>query len=421
MSFDKRNFVGFIDVASGKVRVMIMSKVISGDKSVKYVLEGKGESESVGYKGGKVLDFHAFSTSVNQALEIAERQAGGNISDIIISLSDFKYKSFILEAHKDFSFEKKITRKDIKDCSALLPIQQRIDLDKEKLIHIIPIEFILDGNKSVVDPEGNFAKSLLIRCHIITVDAAMYSELINVFSTLNLNVKKVVANAYASGLSVLVDDDKKVGSLLMDIGKSTMSVSIFIDDKICYNYSFPLGGDAITNSLSKQMNVRFSEAERLKLKYGAKFPAPLDFSDYINIYMIGENGENDPHEILKSDFLTVSNNITKGIMSILKRCLDDKKALPYINRVVITGGGSKLLGLKDIVSEIFNCPVRIARPIKQEELSDNFDDATYSTLIGLFLFDKLKAKNDYTNSVLSDSEHKSLFNKFMKFWMENFG
>ena len=417
MAFDKKNSIGFIDVASGKVRVMIMSI----DKNLKFVLEGKGESESFGYKAGKVLDFSAFSKSINQALEIAEKQAGENISDIVISLSDFKYKSYLLKSKIDFPFERKITKKDIKKCSSLIPLQQHIDLDKEALIHIIPVEFIVDGNKTVDDPEGNFAKSLFIRYHIITVDSSSYSDLINVFNSLNLNVKKVVANAYASALSTLIDDDKQVGSLLIDIGKSSMSVAVFIDDKLCYNYSLPLGGDAITNSLSKQMNVRFSEAERLKIKYGAKFPAPLDFSDYINIYVIGENGENDSNEILKSDFLTVSNNVTKSIFSILKQSLEEKKVLSYVNRVVVTGGGSKLFGLKNIITEIFNCPVRIAKPIKQEELSDNFDDASYSTLVGLFLFYKLKSENDYTNSSLNDGERQNLFNKFMKFWMENFG
>ncbi len=109
MAFDKKNSIGFIDVASGKVRVMIMSI----DKNLKFVLEGKGESESFGYKAGKVLDFSAFSKSINQALEIAEKQAGENISDIVISLSDFKYKSYLLKSKIDFPFERKITKKDI--------------------------------------------------------------------------------------------------------------------------------------------------------------------------------------------------------------------------------------------------------------------------------------------------------------------
>ena len=416
MALDKKNSIGFIDVASENIRVMIMSI----DKNSKFVLEGKGESKSVGYKCGRVLDFDAFSSSINQALENAEKQIGGNVSDVVVSLSDFKYKSYFLKSEINFPFEKKITARDIKKCSGLLSLQQ-INLDKETLIHIIPIEFVIDDGKVVSDPEGNFAKKMLVRYHIITVDTDMYSELIRVFNSLNLNVKKVVASAYASGLSSLVEDDKEIGSLIVDIGKSTMSTAIFIDGKLCYNYSFPFGGDAITSSLSKQINVRISEAERLKIKYGAKVPAPLDFSDYINVNMIGESGENDEHEILKSDFLTVSNAIVKNMISIVKKYLDDRKVLSYINRIVITGGGSKLLGIRDIFLEEFNCPVRLAKPIKQEELSDNFDDAIYSTLIGLFLFYKLKSASDYTKTTLNDNENNNLFNKFVKLWLELLG
>ncbi len=417
MALDKKNLIGFIDVASDKIRVMIMSV----DRSFKFILEGKGESESVGYKGGRVINFDEFSRSINQALEMAEKQVGENISDVVISVSDLKYKSYFLPSKIDFSFERKITEKEIKQCFSFIPLQQNIDLDKEVLIHIIPVEFVIDENKIIDNPVGNFAKNLLIKYHVITGDALIYSELISVFNNLNLNVKKVVANAYASALSVLVDDDKKIGSLILDIGKSSMSAMIFSDNKIVYNASFPLGGDAITNSLSKQINVRISEAERLKLKYGAKAPLALDFSDYINLFMIGENGEDDAKEVLKSDFLTVSNNITKGIFSILKKCLEEKEVLHFVNRIVLTGGGSKLLGLDDIISEIFSCPVRMAKPIKQEELCDNLNDAVYSTLVGLFVYYKTKDVGDYKSVLSNDVEHKTLFNKFMKFWMENFG
>ncbi len=417
MAFDKKSSLGFIDVASGKVRVMIMSI----DKNSKFVLQGKSEVESVGYKGGKILDFDAFSNSINTALEIAEKQVGKNISDVVISLSDFKYKSYFLKSKIDLPFERKITDADIKKCTSNLSLNQTVNFDKETLVHVIPVEYIIDNNRVVDNPEGNFAKSLVIRYHIITVDSGMYSSLIKIFNSLNLNVRKVVASAYASSLSSLIDDDRQVGTLLIDIGKSTMSVAIFIDDKLCYNYSFPLGGDAITNTISKQMNVRFSEAERLKIRYGAKPPMALDFSDYINVYMIGDNGENDEREILKSDYLTVSSNATRSLFLIIKKYFEQEKVLSYINRVVVTGGGSKLSGIKDIISEVFSCPVRCAKPVKQEELSENFDDANYATLVGLFLFYKLKSVTDYTDFSLEGTERKNVFDRFMKFWMENFG
>ena len=196
MAFDKKNLIGFVDVASDKMRVMIMSV----DKNFKFVLEGKGESESVGYKGGRVVNFDNFSKSINQALEMAEKQVGENISDVVISVPDLKYKSYSLSSKTDFPFERKITEKEIKQCFSFIPLQRNIDLDKEVLIHIVPVEFVIDENKIIDNPVGNFAKNLLIKYHIITGDALAYSELISVFNNLNLNVKKVVASSYASAL-----------------------------------------------------------------------------------------------------------------------------------------------------------------------------------------------------------------------------
>ena len=417
MAFDKKNLVAFIDIASGKISVMVCSL----NKDNKPIVLGKGEAISVGFKNGRVVNVSEFTKSVNAALDMAEEKKHLKVSDVVISLSDFNYKSYFLSSSKVLPFERNISVKDIQDCSGLLPILKHIDVDKEKLVHVVPIRFVVDGNV-VENPEKVFGKKLEIFYHIITVDAKMYSDLISSLNSINLNVKRVVVNSYASALATLVDDDKKVGSLVIDIGKSTMSVAVFLENNLLYNMSLNLGGDVITNSLSKRMNVRFDEAERLKKKYGAKFPLPLDFSEYISVFMIGENGENESKDILKSDLLSVLNELSKEIVLFLKKCLDDKNISPYFHRVVLTGGGAKLRGFKEIVEEVFRLPTRIAKPVKFLELGDDFDDPTYSTLVGLFLFYYYKSSGIlYYDTNLDEKEHKNLWEKFKKFLDENFG
>ncbi len=406
MKFDKKNTVGFIDIASGKISVMICSLGKDGQP----VFLGKGEVKSRGFNGGKVVDFSEFSNSVNEALEIAERQAGGNVVDVIISLSDFKYNSYNMSVKKEYSFEKTLSVHDLQECSSLIPIHEKIDLDKEALIHVIPTKFIVDGNR-VENIEGTLAKNLEVEYFLITVEAEMYSNLINALKLLNLNVKHVVSNAYASALSTLVEDEKNLGTLLVDIGKSTMSLAVFEGDILKYNYSISAGGDAITKYISRNMNVKYSEAERLKIKYGMKPLLPFEMSDYITVKCIGENGEDEDQDVLKSFYLDTVRVVVNVEMELLKKHLE-RIHLTSFKKIVLTGSGAKLSGLKEFVSEIFNCSVRIASPVKIDALKDNFDDANYSTLVGMYLFYYEKLSGDafyYLNLDENESEKKNCF------------
>lgn len=414
MSFDKKTSLGFIDVASGKTSIMICS-FANPDKPV---LLGKGEVETKGFVGGRVVNFSEFSNCVNKALEIAELQAGGNISNIVLSLSDFKYRSsYVSSKEIEFPFEETITKKYIEQCAYRIDFQNKIDRDKEAIIHIVPVRYVVDGNKVVLNPEGIFAKKIRADYHIVTVDGQMLSDFEAVLKSLNLTVVKVSTNSYASSQAVLVDDDKNIGSLVIDIGKSSMSVAAFVKGSFFFNCSFLLGGDTITNWLSRKLNVRFDEAERLKIKYGVRPPVALDFSQYINAFVIGENGENEAQEILKSTYLLCANEVARQIVQLVYKKLSGN-VLPYINRIILTGGGSKLTGLKEIFEDVFDCSVRVGRPVHIDVLGDGFDDVEYSTLVGLYL----SYKNQHiVNDVVEKKENDNLWRKFKSIWDEYFG
>ena len=124
MAFDKKNLVAFIDIASGKISVMVCSL----NKDNKPIVLGKGEAISVGFKNGRVVNVSEFTKSVNAALDMAEEKKHLKVSDVVISLSDFNYKSYFLSSSKVLPFERNISVKDIQDCSGLLPILKHIDV-----------------------------------------------------------------------------------------------------------------------------------------------------------------------------------------------------------------------------------------------------------------------------------------------------
>ena len=143
----------------------------------------------------------------------------------------------------------------------------------------------------------------------------------------------------------------------------------------------------------------------------------MDFSQYINAFVIGENGENEAQEILKSTYLLCANEVARQIVQLVSKKLSGN-VLPYINRIILTGGGSKLIGLKEIFEDVLDCSVRVGRPVHIDVLGDGFDDVEYSTLVGLYLLYK---NQHIVNDVVEKKENDNLWRKFKSIWDEYFG
>lgn len=386
MKLDKKNTVGFIDIGTTKICVVICN--FARDNTPSFL--GYGEVETLGFKNGEIINYNQFTNSINSALEIAESNANINISDIVISLSGLKYKSNFFQSKLDFPFETTITKHHIKDCAEAIQFPENFDKTAEKIIHINPVNFVVNDNNFVDDPEGMFVKNLGATYQIITVNASTVQNLISIFSSLSLNVKRVVANSYASAISTLIPDEKDLGSLVIDIGASSMYLALFFNGKFMFNTSLPLGSNMLNYHLMHNLNITFPEAERLKKQYGVIRPEGMDFSQDIAFSVIDDNGMNNRDSMKKSDLLTLTNGAMTSIVEKIKSKFPSD-VLPHIHKIILTGGGAKTIGISQIFSDIFNCSVRVANPLTINIFSDKLNNPEYATLVGLFL--------DYTNSL----------------------
>ena len=386
MKLDKKNTVGFIDIGTTKISVIICA--FARDNTPSFL--GYSEVETAGFKNGEITNYNQFIASFNSALEIAETNANINISDVVISLSGLKYKSHFFQSKLDFAFETSITKHHIKDCAEAIIFPDTFDKATEKIIHINPVNFIVDNNNFVDNPEGVFAKSLGATYQIITVNSSSIENLVSVFSGLSLNVKKVVANSYASAISTLIPDEKDLGSLVIDIGASSMYLALFFNGKFMFNTSLPLGSNMLNYHLMHNLNITYPEAERLKKQYGVTHPEGIDFSKDIHLSIIDDNGMPDTDSMKKSDLLSLTNSAMVSIVENIKSKFPSD-VLSNIHKVVLTGGGAKTIGISKIFSDIFNCSVRIANPLTINIFGDKFNNPQYATLVGLFV--------DYTDSL----------------------
>ncbi|MGN0929254.1 MAG: cell division protein FtsA [Alphaproteobacteria bacterium] len=415
--YDKKSVVGFLDIGTSKVICMIGA--ISSDGGT--VCLGVGSSVNGGFSNGKITDMVKLSFAIDEAVAIAEKKAKCHISEVVVSLSGFEFKSYFLESKVAFNFEQLISVKDIERCAKKIPVMKNIDVENYSVIHIIPIKYIIDGKKEVANPLNLSATSLKIMYHIIAVDSLMMMEVIEAVKKSHLKVKDVVANSYASGLGCLVDDDKRVGSMIVDIGKSAVSVGIFFENNFIYTFSLPLGGDYITNYICRKTNIKFDEAERIKIKYGAVEPLPIDYSEYVNVAVISDNGEEENVEMVKADILNITYPVVKMLFNVIKKYIEDKNFSHFVNRVIITGGGAKIENIKGICEDVFSLPVRVATPLKINGVDEEFLNSSYSTLFGLFVFNFQKSSSAVRfNSDVKIDKDVGIWGKIRKFINDNF-
>lgn len=415
--FDKKSVIGFLDIGTSKVVCMVGAVSHSG----KPVCLGCGSSVNQGFLNGKITDIAQLSASIEDAVAIAEKKAKCHISEVVVSLSGFEFQSYFLESKVAFNFEQTISVDDIQRCSKKIPIMKNIDVENYSVIHIIPVKYIIDGKKVVANPLGLSATSLKIMYHVIAVDSLMMMEIVEAVRKSNLEIKDVVANSYASGLSCLVDDDRRVGSMVVDIGKSTVSVGIFFEGSFIYTFSVSCGGDYITNCICRKTNIRFDEAERIKVKYGATAPLPIDFSEYVDVSVISDNGEDESVEMVKADILNIIYPIMKGIFNIIKKFMKENDLSKCVNRVIITGGGAQMQNIRNVAEEVFSLPVRVAIPSKIDGVDEEYLNPSNATLLGLFLFNFQKSATALKfNSDVKVENSAGMLGKIRKFINDNF-
>ena len=184
---DRKSVIGFLDIGTSKVVCLIGAITNDGVP----VCLSIGEAINEGFSNGKITDVSKLSFAINQAVAIAENKAKCRIKEVVVSLSGFQFKSHFLNSKIGWNFEKNITFKDIEHCTKRIPIQKHINIDDYSVIHIIPIKYIIDGKKEVVNPLNLSASTLKIIYHIIVVDSLMMNDVIDAVKKTNLKYWEV--------------------------------------------------------------------------------------------------------------------------------------------------------------------------------------------------------------------------------------
>jgi len=384
------NFI-VLDIGSSKISAMAAYIGKQGETKVNaQVLQ-----HSEGFKSGTITNMGMAESSLIAAIYSLEKDCDKSIKEIAVSLSGAGVKSYYV-SHSIKLGNQPIAQSDVKKLTnkALLDFKVR----GMEIIHYFPIEFMVDGNQAVESPIGLYAKELSCQLHIIAADSTMIMNLTKCLAKCHIEVSDIIVSIYAAGLAVLTEDEKALGSIIIDFGANTTSYGIFLDNKIVYVNYVPIGGMDITVDIAKTFSTSLKEAEKLKILYGVADQALLLKDSVIKL----DNSEN---TITASQLAKVIHPKIKEIVETIKKQCDSMSMDHLLARqVVITGGGAALASVRTFVAEIFHKQVRVAKPEAIPGFVENYSTYIHSTTIGMIKSKSLKnQKNSYGINQFEDS------------------
>jgi len=376
------NIVLAIDIGSTKICAIIAK--IEDDNGIKII--GSGQTKSHGLKKGSITNIELASKSIKNALTDAKRVAGTDIKRAIVSISGAYTKSLNSNGIVNIP-HKEIGIKEINRVMHAALYNANIPNEYE-VLHALPYNFKVD-EQDCDDPLGMNAARLEVQTHIITTQKSNLYNLKKAVKAAGIEIDNIILSGYASAIATLSHDEKELGAVIIDMGGNTCNMVIHVGNSIRYNDFLGVGSNHITNDLSMALHTPLNVAENVKMNYGT-----LDTpnNDLIELPMIGD--EKSTHEVSLEVVHNVIYARVEETLMILAQSLEKSRLKEHIGAgVILTGGFSKIDGLRNLATAIFdNMPVRLASPTNIEGLFDDIKGPEYSCTVGLVKY----AVNDYT-------------------------
>lgn len=255
------------------------------------------------------------------------------------------------------------------------------------MIHCLPTNYRLDLGEEIKDPRNIYGENLSVNILLGMVPDIQFKNLSTVIENAHLEIAEKAFSAYASGLACLVDDEKEIGATIVDIGGGTTNMATFKHGYPVAFSSIGVGGNNVTNDIAWGLTTSFTHAERLKTLHGCAFMTSQDKEDLINVYPVGEEDDSLIKQVPKAELISIITPRIEEIFELVNKKLAEHGLRDISShRVVLTGGGAQLSGIRDIANMVLDKQVRIGRPKNVINLPDNLYNPCFSTAIGLLLF-----------------------------------
>ena len=372
-----RDVIVGLDIGTSKVVALVGE--ITADGSIEVI--GMGSQPSRGLKKGVVVNIESTVQSIQRAVEEAELMADCEINAVYAGIAGSHVRS--LNSHGVVAIrDREVTHGDVEHVidaakAVAIPADQRI-------LHVLPQEFIIDGQEGIRDPIGMSGVRLEAKVHIVTGADSAAQNIIKCVQRCGLEVEDVVLEQLASSFAVLTDDEKELGVCLVDVGGGTTDIAVFGSGAIRHTAVIPIAGDQVTNDIAVSMRTPTQYAEDIKIRYACALSQLANPDESIEVPSVGDRPA---RRLARQTLAEVVEPRYEELFNLIREELRRSGFEEMIAAgIVLTGGSARMEGAIELAEEIFHVPVRLGLPGQVKGLADVVRNPIYSTGVGLLLY-----------------------------------
>ena len=414
--------------SSGNGRIVVgldigTSKVVAlvGEITDRGTIEvvGIGTHPSRGMRKGVVVNIESTVQSIQRAVEEAELMAGHQIDSVYVGIAGNHIRS--LNSHGIVAIrEREVTTADME---RVIDAAQAVAIPADqKILHILPQEYVIDTQEGVKEPLGMSGVRLEAKVHLVTCAVNAVQNIEKCIRRCNLGVDDVILEQLASSYSVLTEDEKELGVCVVDIGGGTTDIAIFTEGAIRHTAVIPIAGDQVTNDIAQALRTPYQHAEDIKIKYACALTQLAGADETIKVPSVGDRP---PRDLSRQALAEVVEPRYDELFTLIQAELRRSGFEELMAAgVVLTGGTSKMEGVVELAEEIFHMPVRLGVPQNIEGLADVVRNPIYATSVGLLQYAQQNLQDGPAGGSSSPADkheqQESFVSRLKKWFQSNF-
>lgn len=402
---DERELLVGLDIGTSKCVVVIGQVMPEGGVEV----VGEASAPNRGVNRGDVVNIDATVQSIRRAVENAEQMAGCRAQSVHVGMSGTHLQSRNSTGVAPVR-GREVTQKDVESVidaarAVLIPADQRI-------LHVIPQEYMVDGRDGIHEPVGMFGVRLEARVHMISGSESAQLNIRKCVESCDLTLDRLIVPHLAASEAVLLPEEKTLGVCMVDLGAGTADIAVFRGGAVRHTAVLALGGNLVTNDISVAFRTPHQFAEEIKIAYGCALPEMVAASDVIEVRGVGDGPV---RQLSRHTLAEVIKPRYEEIFRFLRKELQRSETYEMVagGGVVLTGGASAMPGVQELAEAVFEVPVRIGLPQNIRGLNDLARDPGYATAVGLLLHGHRAAPR----SIAGQERHPSYWVRRIKEWV----
>jgi cell division protein FtsA len=372
----KSNVFAAIDIGTTKVCTTVGE--VMPERALRVM--GVGIAAASGLNRGMVENIRDASDSIRTSVDQAERSSGTRIVSAHVGvagphLSCANNRGIVAIPERD----RAITQDDV---SRVLDGARIVSIPTNReVIHAVPRYYIVDSQDHVTDPVGMYGQRLDVETHIITGLRTVLQNITKTVESAGVQVESLIVSALGAAEAVLLDEEKRQGVVLADIGGGTTDIAVYTEGSICHTAVLSIGGNHITRDLVVGLRCPYQSAEDAKALFGHALPSVIDVEEQVEIDVFGAEGRRSVSRRRIAEIIQARvEEICEMVVREVRRAVHDDVLSAGL---VLTGGTANLAGIDELAEQVTGLPARVASPQNLQGLIDTLCDPAYATSVGV--------------------------------------